>query len=317
MQGKKLTTKEYKSPFSTWDEVASVRTKPSRTYSQTQQEKSQFFFSPELVPITQHPLVQERGEKIQKIITVYQLYAHLDFTENLEHEAVNYVSFKLGRNTLGLDMPYEMIEDAWKLYVDEAYHFKFSAQLINQVELATGIERPLMEKPRFLRLLHQLASDVPPEKKDLVYLFFSIVSETLITGTLNVVPRDERIVPTVREVIGDHAEDEARHHVYFAKVLHQAWIQLSEADQRLIGTMLPKFIYGFLEHDLTLVRCWLKLLDFPKKLIERIIEESYPRDQIILDVRSGSKMTLKHFKRNGLFDEPYTREAFQKHHLIH
>lgn len=306
---------KYKSAFRLWDDVASVRSQPVR-YLQDEEIEDKLFFSPELVPVTEHELVKERGDEVVKQLLIYHLYTHLEFTENLEHEVVNYVAYKIGRRNMGLELPFGMIEDAWKLYVDEAYHFKFSADLAHQVQHKTGVQIPRFGTPNFLTQLLEILDNVPDSKRDLIYIFFSIVSETLITGTLNSVPHDERVVQTVRDVIGDHAEDEKRHHVYFANLLNVLWERLSPENQRLVGPLLSKFIFGFCETDYGAVRLWLEDLKFSNKEIDRIIEESYPRDKVLEGVRSGSKVTVRHFKNAGVFEEKYTEEEFYKCGLL-
>ncbi len=305
----------YKSAFTGWDNVASVRAKPVR-YLQEEDIEGKYFFTPELVPVTGHPLVQERGEKTVKQIIIYHLYTHLEFTENLEHEVVNYVAYKIGRKKLGIDLPFGMIEDAWKLYVDEAYHFKFSADLAQQVQQKTGVQLPRFSAPNFLYQLHKLLDEVPHSKHDLIYTFFSIISETLITGTLSTVPQDERVVPAVREVIGDHAEDEKRHHVYFAKLLGIVWERLSPENQRLVGPLLPTFIFSFCEPDFGAIRAWLRELRFSEKEMDRILEESFPSRMILDGVRNGCKITLRHLRNAGVFEEKYTEEEFHKRGLL-
>lgn len=123
---KKNKQENYRNSFNHWDEVASVRSKPLRILNGEEIE-GRLFFTPELVPVANHPLVQERGKEIIEKILIFHLYAHLDFTENLEHEVVNKVAYQIGRGRLGFDLPAPMMEDAWKLYVDEAYHLMFSA----------------------------------------------------------------------------------------------------------------------------------------------------------------------------------------------
>src|ERR687886_110138 len=46
----------------------------------------------------------------------------------------------------------------------------------------------------------------------LTKVFFTVVSETLISAILSDIPHDQRVVGAVRAVIADHAEDEGRHH---------------------------------------------------------------------------------------------------------
>lgn len=312
---KKNKQENYRNSFNHWDEVASVRSKPLRILNGEEIE-GRLFFTPELVPVANHPLVQERGKEIIEKILIFHLYAHLDFTENLEHEVVNKVAYQIGRGRLGFDLPAPMMEDAWKLYVDEAYHLMFSADLAKQVEQATRLERPPVVAPSFLKRLHVILDDVPAVKKRLIYLFFSIISETLITGTLSTVPKDQRVVKTICEVISDHAEDEKHHHAYFASLLSVIWGQLTLPLQRYIGALLPDLILGYLEPDYHVIQGWLQTLNFTPKEIERIREESYSQDQVLQNIRNASKITMNHLEKNGVLEEPSIAEVFMQKGLL-
>ena len=305
----------YKSKFENWDHKASVRAKPRRSMSDEEAD-GKFFFTPELVPVSNHPIIQERGDDAIRKVVIHHLYTHLDFTENLEHQVVNQVAFQIGRKRFGFELHKKMIEDAWKLYVDEAYHAMFSADLAAQVEEATGVTPLMLGTPRFLLLLHEIEESVPANMRDLVRTFFTIVSETLISGTLGQVPKDRRVVSTVREVIGDHAEDEGCHHAYFASLLKVLWPQLNTRQRAIIGPILPKFVLGFLEPDFVAVREWLRAMDLTAREIETILRESYPRDKVLKGIREGAMSTLRYFERNGVYEDPRTAEEFEKSGLI-
>ncbi|MCS1351837.1 diiron oxygenase [Mechercharimyces sp. CAU 1602] len=300
----------YKSAFSKWEEESAVRAKPSRFTKEN--EHGEFFFTPELVPICDHQLVQRRGVQASKRLIIHHLYTHLNFTEHLEHEVVNHITFQIGKEKTGLILPPAMIADAWKIYVDEAYHYKFSAELVSKVISLTGVPLQKGRQPQFLTRLHTLLADETTETRSWLLLFFTIISETLISGTLMTVPQDQRVVPLVREIIKDHAEDEVRHHAYFAALIGHVWSQLSSSLKQKIGPFLPEFIVGFLEPDLTAVDVSLQQERFTKKEREWIIGETYTNERIQTDIQKASKVAVRHLRKHGVLDEPYTQEAFFK-----
>src|SRR5262245_47614806 len=61
----------YRSPFSEWDAKATVRSSPRRSLHH---EESKQYFTPELVPIAQHPEVVERG--LSDTVQVEALYTY-------------------------------------------------------------------------------------------------------------------------------------------------------------------------------------------------------------------------------------------------
>jgi hypothetical protein len=138
----------------------------------------------------------------------------------------------------------------------------------------------------------------------------------LISATLAQIPRDAQVVSVVREVVNDHAEDEGRHHAYFASLLHALWPRLTPKQQGIIGPLLPEFIFAFLSPDYGALRYELASYGLKDATIERIFAEAYPPNLTVQSTRLAAKATLRHFEQNGVFEEPHTREAFLASGLI-
>lgn len=299
----------YASPFRLWDSRSAVRAKPLHT--PTPDDLSHALpFSPELAPVSVHPLVTRRGPQTQRRLLAYHLYAYLDFTETLENEIINPVCYLLSRRYYPFDISREMAADARKISVDEAHHALFCADMIDEVEAATGFQRLPRQRPPYLDRLDRLKDGVPAALVPLVTLFFTSVSETLITGTLTQAPRDERVIAAVRSIIKDHAEDEARHHVYFAKLVDLFWPQLAPEARAVIGPLLPEFFKIFLTPDLAAVGRWLGAIGLSRGEIAIAIADSYPQDMIAATMRKGAEGSLLYFQRSGVLDDPATADAF-------
>lgn len=267
----------------------------------------QLFFRPDLVPATAHPIIERRDPEVMNELLVRHLYTYLDFTEHLEHSVVNQVAFSLGRSKYGLKIPRNMELDAYKLYVDEAYHAMFSADLAAQVEEATGIRNTYTDSPAFLDKLGRIRDSVSPDLRWLVDVLFTVVSETLISGTLTRIPSDKRVVQGVREVIKDHADDEAIHHAYFAQLLNFVWPSLSDKEIREVGKFVPDFILGFLEPDYASLRHNLREVGLNAAEVEDVVKDSYPKELVVASAADVAKVTLRHFRNVGAFqrDEVY------------
>ncbi|HEY0602413.1 MAG TPA: diiron oxygenase [Herpetosiphonaceae bacterium] len=306
---------EYTSKLQDWDTRAAVRAKPRRIL-QDEESQGKLYFPTELVPLAQHPTITNLGPSVARQMVVQHLYTYLDFTTLLEHDVVNVVAHEIAHEKIGFALPREMVFDAYKLYCDEAYHALFSVDLKLQVAAATGVDPLPGHMPSFLQRLRILQESVPRDLQQLAEVFFTIVSETLISATLAQIPRDPRVVSAVREVVADHAEDEGRHHAYFSSLLQILWPQLTPQQQQIIGPLLPEFILGFLEPDYAAATRALTNLDLSSRSVEQILQEVYQPDQVLTNARAAAAATLRLFDRNGVLDEPHTAEAFFKSGLI-
>mgnify|MGYP001355632395 CR=1 FL=1 len=97
----------YKSPLEAWYEESGVRVGHRRVLV-SDNNLEEIYFPPELAPVTKHPLVQNLGEVVIRRLLVRHLYIYLDTIEQLEHEIVNIVAFKVARKNIGIDVPTHM-----------------------------------------------------------------------------------------------------------------------------------------------------------------------------------------------------------------
>jgi hypothetical protein len=124
-------------------------------------------------------------------------------------------------------------------------------------------------------------------------------------------------MPTVRNVVRDHALDEALHHAYFADVLHVIWPQLTSRQKDLVGRLFPRFMLAFLRPDLTVHRRWLNAVGFNDAEADQIIGDTYPTDQILTGIRAMAHPTINHFRQAGVLDHPAAREALESFGMLH
>ena len=106
-------------------------------------------------------------------------------------------------------------------------------------------------------------------------LLFVIGTETSITGVLSKLPKYEWVVTAVRDVIRDHAKDEAQHSSYFTDVFECVWPQLPFSTRRAVGPLLPEIVHAFLTPDLSSVYYQLIAEGFTPDKVEQIITECY------------------------------------------
>jgi hypothetical protein len=308
---------QYQSKFELpWDDRSGVRSKRRRVLTdEDDPDEEKEYFAPKLVPACQHPEVAALGPKAIRSLLVHRLYLYLGFTGVLELEVINPVLLELAHKKEGLNLPEDMRFDAHRIYVDEGYHGLVSADLKRQVREKTGIIPIFVGTPHFLRRLNQIEATVPSESRSLVRLGFAIISEILISATLSDIRDDKRLVKEVSEAMTDHAEDEGRHHIYFAKLLDFMWPQLTLKQRLIIGPLLPQFIRALLDPDRPAIEAMLQGCGLGSKKISAVVEECYPETVAITATREAarkvSRATLRHVVRNGILEDPQTLEAFQ------
>ncbi|MFD9007632.1 diiron oxygenase [Streptomyces sp. NPDC059552] len=298
----------YRSKFANWDRRASVRVKERRALDSV--EPGQVYFPPELAPVVAHPLVKcLPGDAVRRLL-IHRLYQYLHFTSELEAVAVIPVATNISRRQVGIQLPSGMQEDAFKIVTDEAWHAQFSFDLIKQVERETGVRGVLPASSSFIEDLGSIRRRLDPGVRGASDLAFSIVSETLISSMLSYLPKDRRLPAAVRSLVGDHAEDEGKHHAYFQNLLEYFWPALSVDERRRLGPWLPDLIAVFLEPDYLAIRLSLSSLGFSQAEVEQILIESYPAATVRSEMAQASKSTIRYFAEVGALDDSRTREAF-------
>jgi hypothetical protein len=244
---------------------------------------------------------------------IQHLYRYLDFTAKLEALVVNRTALGIALGTVGVDLPAEMRFDAYRIYCDEAYHTLFSVDLARQVEAATGVAPVLPDTPYFLHRLAAIQQEAAPEDRALVELLFVIISETLISATLAEVPDSDDVVPTVRETVADHAQDEGRHHAYFAVFLKFLWGQLTRAQRQRAALWVPRLADAFLGPDLAAVRGELTGYGMRRTEVDQVLAETFAADRTGRHRTAMARHTLRYFEELDAFDSQEGREALWEH----
>jgi hypothetical protein len=306
---------DYVSGFSRWDRQASVRVKERQLVTQlvAEEKAGKVFFPAAMVPVLDHPTVKTLGAEVYRQLQIRSLHTYLDFTAELEQCVVNPVTCQLSRSRFGIRVPPKMAEDAYKIYVDEAWHSCFSDDLQRQIEHATAVGQVNTPCPAFMERLAYLEESLSPRDRRLARAFFAIVSETLISAFLSEIPGDHSVIEPVRALIADHAIDEGRHHVYFSHLLHWLWPQLSSREQLRVGQMLPDFIRSFLDPDLRAVAVMLLQSSLTEDEVQQVLADTYDGEQ---SHEFSARHTVRHLGEVGVLDDPQISEGFQTAGLL-
>ena len=273
--------------FRLWEDRASVRRKPQRRLGDRTTVRTS---ARSCTRYCEHPLVASSADpRTPAFLLIRRLYDYLHFTTELETLAVIPVASMISRGRSGLPVSKSMRGDAYKIVTDEAWHAQFSYDLAEDVWDATGVAQPARrDAPAFLHRLDGIRARVPAHLLGLEALLFSVVSETLISGVLSELPRDERLPKPVRDLIRDHAEDEGRHHAYFRTVLRALWQVLTPPERLEVTVLVPSVIYAFLEPDYQETATALETIGLSAGQIEQVIGETWPSEVVARDVAAGA-----------------------------
>ena len=308
-------SKVYKSAFDKWDKQSWVRSKPHQEQL-APFDPSLTFYSQDLALLFAHEKVSRAPTDIRNKLLALHLYNYLEFTVWLEMGPVNEVCELLRREDFLPWLPAQMKSDAIKIYVDEGGHAQMSHALIVAAEEYTGLKKIKKQRPAFLDMLDALVQREEREFHPLITLFFVIISETLITGTLVKLPKDDTVQSAVRGVARDHASDEGRHHAYFREILEYFWPRLPRDIRKKIGLLLPDMILAFLRPDREALVKMLQVFPQVFSHPEDIVQDLIGRQSTIDGIRESAAPTIKMLRDNKVFEDDHIREAFIVRELL-
>ncbi len=296
-------------PGRDWYDRAGVRTSPRRRLA-GELAAGQLFFPPALVPYLDHPLVAALPEDRRTALLARHLFHYLDFTAQFETQVVNRATERIAGGRSGMDVPIATRLDAYRIYVDEGYHSLYSLDVVDQISRAAGIAPAPYDFAPFLRRLDGVGERALPDEPLLAQLLQVVVFEMLITAILNDVPKDPRVLTLVRDIVRDHARDEGRHHVFFARLFRELWAQETTARRGRVARCLPGLIRSSLLPDLTPVRVSLAAAGLPTRAVADVVRDAYPRERVDESVRAASRHAVRLFEETGVLDVDGGREAF-------
>lgn len=289
----------YQSHLQRWNTTASVRVTEMRIYGPMEGARS---FSKDLVAVMGHQLVRNADDGVHHVIETQKIYNYLGFTEKLERSAVMPACTAIAHAEVPFKTPRSLQRDASKIITDEAHHAECAVDLTDQIADATGVMPLSVGRPEFLNKLDAVVRRFEGSLRVLASVTFTAVSETLITGTLTRVPRDNTVHPVIRAVITDHARDEAKHHACFRQVITMMWQQLDARERDVIGPLFAEFIETFLAPDLGAELSWLRAAGFTQSQARKIVEETYEGLDLAVLYREQAKPTISMLKEFGVLD---------------
>jgi hypothetical protein len=255
-------------------------------------------------------LVVDAPEAVRRYLSAQHLYQWLNFTAKFEIAVVVRATQQIVDGLAGFPLARELRRDAMQICVDENYHALFSVDAVDQIEDFTGVSAIPYDFEPFLSHLDGIA-DTHPKHRRLVHLLQVVVFETLITSLIEDVPKDRAVMDIVRDTVRDHAEDERRHHAFFARFFKELWASLDRSDRETVSRLLPHLIVRSLQPATHSVGAALEAASFNKVQIDQIIAESYDRQSVMAGITVASTKTIALLERCGVLDMPGARERFQ------
>lgn len=195
------------------------------------------------------PSLDCASEALQREVLVQHLYEYLSFTVHLERGPVVKACSLIAREQVPIGFSLEMRKEA-ELIMDEEYEHGESYEVLwRWVRGETGVVPvPAIGAPAFLRRLDRITQS-EPDLASWLTLFFTIISETLVTKQLSTLFGHEGLHPKLREGFRRHAVDEARHYKFFSRVLHHCWPRVPNELRGRIASRLPELMRAYLLPD--------------------------------------------------------------------
>ena len=293
-----------------WYEQSTVRRAPRRTLNED--DLNGHLYPMTLAPVTQHPLVTKLdGEQVDKILTNH-LYRYLDFTVKLEVSVVNDVVRDIALDIAPFKPEKSMMVDALKIYTDEGYHALFSLDLANQIEDLTEQEPILPRTPRFLKVMKELLDQADDAvERSLYSLWFVIVSEMLITGSLKDHGSENEMPSAVRDTLKDHMRDEARHHAFFSGLLLTIWPKMNHKQRTECLSRISDFILAFVHPDTDAIETELTVIGMSPDDAKQVVAETYTRETVAGYARDSARSLLSLVSNFDEFHDPEVQDRFQ------
>jgi len=271
-------------------------------------------FPPSLVPWAAR-LEAQFGPGVLHQALAQCLYGYLRFTEELELRSINQVGLQIALGQTAVPISRDLRSRAFLLVRDEAHHAAVSDQIAVQLESLTGVSPRVFGEPQFLQRLTALRARIAGDVGRQLETAFATISETLISGSLALIPRDPTVLPLVRDYAGAHAVDEGRHQTYFAEFFGEWWPQLPCDMRAGLGPLLPELCLAFLEPDRNLHQQVLEDCGLSPRESRDWLQESWPASARGTAARRPLQATLSLFSRSGVFEDGATCEAFAEYGL--
>lgn len=299
---------DYESFADTWEERATIRTRPRRELEDDHRL---------LYPLSRLPLVltatfQRECAHLRDFALVQGLYKFINDVVIFETEIVDRTARAIAKDRFGVRFPFACRYDAMTVAVDEDYHALVAMDFMQQAIALTGIEPVLLPAEIELSLAIPAAlALVPDHLRDALELICVGIAENTLTNDVAAFARDDSVKPSIKGLMADHLLDEGRHSGFWVRLTRIYWRQAPEADRQLIATVLPVFIRHYLTNDIqkTFDLQLIAALDIAESVAAALREEVAGMDWPIGSQHPLLGNILRFFRNSSLLDSACVQEA--------
>ena len=303
-----MRAEEYQSFSESWEERATIRTRPRRRL----EDDGKLIF-----PISRQPLVMgatfiRECAHLQHFVLVQSLYKFINDVVIFETEIVDKTARSIAKDNFAIRFPFACRYDAMTVVVDEDYHALVAMDYMQQTIELTGIEPiALPTEIELSRSIPEALAMAPEHLKPAVELICVAIAENTLTNDVAAFARDDSVKASVKGLMADHLADEGRHSGFWAKLTRIYWSTASEEDKRTLASIMPVFLGEYLTNDIQ--------QNFDFALIEQLPVSPGVKAALRQEVEGMSfPITPSHplvgnivrfFKHSALLDAPCMREA--------
>lgn len=303
---------EYNTHLPSWEENATVRSRPRRVL----EDDGLGFYPTDRQPLCSHPLVLALGPEKLEFVALQSLYKYLNDIIIFETEIVNKTAREIAKGLFPFPFSFAFRHDAMSVVVDEDYHAYVAMDYVEQIRRATAIDA--LELPRQIELSLAIPKATQATEEPFragVELVAVAIAENTVTADVAAFSRDKSIKRSVKGVMTDHLADEGRHSTFWRELVGHYWRSIDEEARVRIGATLPLFIDTYLVNDL---QC-----EFDQRLVRSIGAPPDVVERISADLVNRFPITAKHpmignirtfLERSQILDHEPTRRALR--HIV-
>lgn len=237
----------YQSFADTWENRASIRTRPRRMLENDDKL---------IYPLSRQPLVLGQAflrecPQQRDFVLVQTLYKFINDVVIFETEIVDQTARSIAKNRFGVVFPPACRYDAMTVVVDEDYHALVAMDFMQQTIALTGIAPiQLPTQIELSRAVPAALALAPPELRAPMELICVAIAENTVTHDVAAFARDDTVKASIKGLMADHLLDEGRHSGFWTRLVQIYWQRASEAERHCLAQILPVFIRHYLTNDL-------------------------------------------------------------------
>ncbi|MGC7840912.1 diiron oxygenase [Pseudomonas wayambapalatensis] len=301
---------DYRSFADSWEERATIRTRPRRRLEDDQRL---------IYPLSRQPLVlsatfQRACPHLRDFVLVQSLYKFINDVVIFETEIVDRTARRIAKDRFTVRFPFACRYDAMTVVVDEDYHALVAMDFLQQTIALTGLEPiALPTEIELSRAIPTALARVPETLRDALELICVGIAENTLTDDVAAFARDDTVKPSVKGLMADHLLDEGRHSSFWARLTRIYWQAAPEVDRQMIAQVLPVFLGQYLTNDIqqafdfNLIEALPVSETLRQSLREEVLGLAYP----INHQHPLLGNILRFFRSSSMLESPCVQEALR------